>query len=31
MYMRRRSKDRRQMNYYSGLVVDKDLVRSKNV
>lgn len=27
MYMRRRSKDRRQMNYYSGLVVDKDLVK----
>lgn len=26
-YMRRRSKDRRQMNYYSGVLVDKDLVK----
>ncbi len=27
LYMRRRSKDRRQMNYYSGLMVNKDLVK----
>ena len=26
-YMRRRSKDRRQMDYYSNLLVDKDLVK----
>ncbi len=26
-YMRRRSKDRRQMNYYSGLLVNKDLAK----
>lgn len=26
-YMRYRSKDRRQMNYYSGILVDKDLVK----
>lgn len=26
-YMRRRSKDRRQMNYYSSVLVDKDLVK----
>ncbi len=26
-YMRRRSKERRQMNYYSGVLVDKDLVK----
>lgn len=26
-YMRHRSKERRQMNYYSGLLVDKDLVK----
>ncbi len=27
LYMRRRSKDRRQMNYYSGLMVNKDMVK----
>ena len=27
MYMRRRSKDRRQMNYYSELAVNKDMVK----
>ncbi len=27
LYMRRRSKDRRQMNYYSDLMVNKDLVK----
>ena len=26
-YMRRRSKERRQMNYYSGLLVDKDKIK----
>ena len=26
-YMRRRSKDRRQMNYYSGVLVDKDVAK----
>ena len=26
-YMRRRSKERRQMNYYSGLLVNKDMVK----
>ncbi|MBQ6934813.1 MAG: ABC transporter ATP-binding protein, partial [Clostridia bacterium] len=26
-YMRRRSKERRQMNYYSNLLVDKDLIK----
>ena len=26
-YMRRRSKERRQMDYYSGLLVDKDMVK----
>lgn len=26
-YMRNRSKERRQMNYYSGLLVDKDLIK----
>ena len=26
-YMRHRSKDRRQMNYYAGVMVDKDLVK----
>ena len=27
MYMRRRSKDRRQMNYYSDIMVNKDMVK----
>lgn len=27
LYMRRRSKDRRQMNYYSGTMVNKDMVK----
>lgn len=27
MYMRRRSKDRRQMDYFSGLMVNKDMVK----
>lgn len=27
MYMRNRSKERRQMNYYSGLMVNKDMVK----
>ncbi len=27
MYMRRRSKDRRQMDYYSGLMVNKDMAK----
>lgn len=31
LYVRRRSKDRRQMNYYSGLMTDKDLAKEVRI